>query len=44
MEFSLDEGRWDLLVNGRSAGIRPLDRLEGSAAVPRTSAFILGKI
>jgi pullulanase len=44
MKFSLGEGRWDLLVNGRSAGIRPLDRLEGSAAVPGTSAFIVGKI
>jgi pullulanase len=44
MKFSLSEGRWDLLVNGRSAGILPLDRLEERAVVPGTSAFVLGKM
>ncbi|MDR1654797.1 MAG: type I pullulanase [Treponema sp.] len=44
MKFSLRGGRWDLLVNGRSAGIRPLDRLKGRTAFPGTSAFVLGKV
>jgi pullulanase len=43
MEFSLGEGRWELLVNGRSAGIRPLDWLEGTVVVPGASALVLGK-